>query len=50
MQELVTKVIKTAEDQVKQAMLDMVKAREEERAQIHSLFKEVGFPSFYRPY
>ena len=49
MQELVTKVIKTAEDQVKQAMLDMVKAREEERAQIHSLFKEVGFPWFYRP-
>ena len=55
MSELATKVnarseeIKTAEAQVKQAMLDMENSRKKQKAQIHSLFKEVGFPSFYRP-
>ena len=55
MPELATKVnarseeIKTAEAQVKQAMLDMENSRKKQKAQIHSLFKEVGFPSFYRP-
>ena len=55
MLELATKVnarseeIKTAEAQVKQAMLDMENSRKKQKAQIHSFFKEVGFPSFYRP-
>ena len=55
MPELATKVnarseeIKTAEAQVKQAMLDMENSRKKQKAQIHSLFKEVGFPWFYRP-
>ena len=54
-QELATKVntrseeIKTAEAQVKQAMLDMENSRKRQKARIHSLFKEVGFPWFYRP-
>ena len=52
MQELATKVntrsevIKTAKARVKQANLDMKKAYEEQEAQIHSLFGEVGFPLF----
>ena len=52
MQELATKVnarsevIKTAEARVKQANLDMKKAYEKQEAQIHSLFREVGFPLF----
>ena len=55
MQELATKVntrsevIKTAEARVKQANLDMKKAYEEREAQIHSLFREVGFPLFNGP-
>ena len=55
MQELVTKVnarsevIKTAEARVKQANLDMKKAYEEQETQIHSLFREVGFPLFNGP-
>lgn len=55
LQELATKVntrseeIKTAEAQVKKAMLDMENSRKRQTARIHSLFKEVGFPSFYRP-
>ena len=54
-QELATKVntrsaeTKTVEAQVKQAMLDMENSRKKQKAQIHSLFKEVGFPWFYRP-
>ena len=55
MQELATKVsarsevIKTAEARVKQADLDMKKAYKEQEAQIHSLFREVGFSSFNGP-
>ena len=54
-QELATKVntrsaeTKTVEAQVKQAMLDMENSRKKQKARIHSLFKEVGFPWFYRP-
>ena len=56
MQELATKVnarsevIKTAEARVRQANLDMKKAHEEKEAQIHSLFREVGFPLFNGPF
>ena len=55
MQELASKVnarsgvIKIAEARVKQANLDMKKAYEEQEAQIHSLFGEVGFPLFNGP-
>ena len=55
MQELATKVsarskvIKTAEARVKQADFDMRKAYKEQEAQIHSLFREVGFSSFNGP-
>ena len=55
MQELATKVsarsevIKTAEARVKQANLDIKKAYEEKEAQIHSLFRKVGFPLFKGP-
>ena len=55
MKELATKVsarsevIKTAEARVKQANLDMKKAYEEKEAQIHGLFRKVGFPLFKGP-
>ena len=54
MQELATKVnarsdVKTAEARVKKANLDMKKAYEEQEAQIHSLFREVGFHLFNGP-
>ena len=55
MQELATKVnvrseeVKTAEARVKQANLDMKKAYEEQKAQIHGLFRKVGFPLFKGP-
>ena len=56
MQELATKVnaraevIKDGETQVVKARLNMEKAREEQAAEIHKLFKEVGAPLFYRPF
>lgn len=56
MQELATKVnartevIKDGETQVVKARLYMEKARGEQAAEIHKLFKEVGSPLFYRPF
>ena len=55
MQELATKVnvrsevVKTAEARVKQANLDIKKAYEKQKAQIHSLFRKVGYPLFKGP-
>ena len=43
-----TKVIKDGETQVVKARLYMEKAREEQAAEIHKLFKEVGSPLFHR--
>ena len=45
-----TEVIKDGETQVVKARLYMEKAREEQAAEIHKLFKEVGSPLFYRPF
>ena len=45
-----TEVIKDGETQVVKALLYMEKAREEQAAEIHKLFKEVGSPLFYRPF
>ena len=45
-----TEVIKDGETQVVKARLYMEKARGEQAAEIHKLFKEVSSPLFYRPF